>query len=1009
MTELPPIYTELWRFAATILVLAMQAGFLLLEAGSVRAKNSVNVAQKNVTDLVISWILFLVFGYSIGFGLPSPMWASADSFSITSFLFQLGFCGAAATIIAGAVAERMGFAAYAWLTCAVVAIIYPLAVWLCWGNLLVPDRASPLADMGFVDFAGGTVVHVLAACVALAAIIQLGPRLGRFTEEGKVRTIPGHSPVLAMLGLTILLIGWFGFNAGGLSPGDPRFAQTLLSTATAACFGALPALAFGYALDKKIFNPRRTINGLLGGLVCVTACAGFADTWHAALLGVVGGTVATFASDWLLTRYSLDDPLDVVAVHGLPGAIGTLSVAVLLPKDQLLGGSWLMQLGIQTLGLVIVSGFAFIVAWIWLKALAKFMRLRVSAEDEHLGLNYTEHGVSIDTQRLKRAIDTQLSTGTFSDGLQMNSDIYDEAGEVAESLNALLARNEQARATISQQASRFQHFANTTTDYLWETNANLALVLFSSSSQQGLLDAIPTNGTLDLFGLFNCSTEDEADNRRRIARHEPLLSFRARLEVEDLAGIRMLEVSGVPYFDDNGILMGYRGGASDVTDRQLAEERAHYLAYHDDLTGLGNRRALTASLSKRFAAAHGEQNIVVAGIDLDGFKEVNDAYGHMVGDKLLERVSERLSGILRSQDEVYRTGGDEFIAVLEGFDGADGRENAAQWCLRIIEKLKEPVEINGHVVAVGASVGISLFPEDSRGQEDLIRMADIAMYQAKVNGKGQVVPFAAAMDEEAKRRRKLESALHEAFARREFFVAYQPKINIGSGEIMGFEALIRWLHPERGELSPAEFLPAIERLQLMPELGDYVLHEACKFAASWERAGIQIAVNISPVHLVAPGFLATLDSALHSSGLDPQKLEIEVTEEALITDFEHTRIILEEVHRRGISIAVDDFGRGNTSLRYLQQFPLDKLKIDKSFIRNIVDNDKAREIARSVVRLGHDLGLSVVAEGVEQQAQLNELSDWKCDEAQGFLFSRPVEQDAVHLLLDDSRPMSKKG
>ncbi|MFK7914410.1 MAG: EAL domain-containing protein [Pseudomonadales bacterium] len=1007
MDELSSIVTDLWRLAATILVFAMQAGFLLLEAGSVRSKNSVNVAQKNVTDLALCWAFFMIVGYSLAFGLPSPLWSVAGETSVFDFMFQLGFCGAAATIVAGAIAERMSFVAYVCLTVVVAAIIYPLAVWLCWGALLVPERSAPLAELGFVDFAGATVVHVLAAGVALAAIVQLGPRIGRFDDAGKPRTIPGHTPVLSMLGVLILTIGWFGFNAGGLAPNAPEFSQALLNTATAGCFGALSGLLLGYRMDGGVFNPNRTSFGLLGGLVAITACAGFAETWQAALLGMTGGAFSLITAHVVLHRLRLDDPLDVVAVHGVPGVLGTVSVAVMLPDEMLSGLSRLQQLGVQLLGTLIVAALAFTLAWWALRAISRFVVLRVSPEDEHLGLNYTEHGVSVDTQRLKRAIDTQLVSDSFSGAVQVDSDIYDEAGEVAESLNALLVRNEEARKTIAQQVTRFEHFARTTSDYLWETDANLRLRMFSSSAAAGVGDSVRTDGSVYLFDALVGSDVDRADNERRVQRHEPLLTFRARLDRGASIGLRILSVSGVPYFDEQGMLMGYRGGASDVTERQLAEERAHYLAYHDDLTGLGNRRALRDALAKRLQAVSEGRKVIVACIDLDGFKDVNDTYGHATGDKLLEAVAYRIRAVLRSSDDIYRTGGDEFIAVLEGFEGAAGRKNAARWCGRIVAALKEPLAIDEQSVFVGASVGISLYPDDATGQEDLVRMADIAMYHAKVNGKNQVVPFQTPMDDEAKTRRDLESALHEAFVRREFFMNYQPKINIKSGEIMGFEALIRWRHPERGVLAPADFLPAIERLNLISELGDYVLHESCLFAATWRQNGIHIAVNISPVHLADPQFLATVDHALANSRLAPEQLEIEITEDALIRDFELTRGVLDQLHERGISIAIDDFGRGHTSLRYLQQIPLDKLKIDKSFIRNIASNDKAREIARSVVKLGHDLGLSVVAEGVEEQAQLDELSDWECDEAQGYLFSRPVPGPQASVMLDELESMPR--
>ncbi|MEM7220752.1 MAG: EAL domain-containing protein [Pseudomonadota bacterium] len=995
---------ELWRLFATLLVLGMQAGFLLLEAGSVRAKNTVNVAQKNVTDLAICWSLFLVLGFWIAFGLPSPIWTSASitalSAPLIDFMFQLAFCGAAATIIAGAVAERMRFVAYAWLTVVVVAFIYPLIAWLCWGNLFINDRAAPLADAGFVDFAGGTVVHGTSAAVALAAIVILGPRDGRFDANGAVRPIPGNSPVLSLLGLIVLLVGWFGFNAGALNPDHPRFATTIMATASAGCFGALVGLLLGCRLDGGIFNPTRSINGVLGGLVAVTAGAGFADVWHATLLGCVGGALALLTSDWLTKRMRLDDPLDVVAVHGAPGLLGTVAVAWMLPTSELVGGSVALQAAVQLGGGVICFVVCFVCAITALRAIRVFTPLRVSAQDEYLGLNFTEHGVSIDTQRLKRALDSQLANGAFDDSLKVDNDLHDDASELAESLNALLNRHEQARTTIQSQAKRFQHFASTTADVLWETDSELTITYFkgrSASHDSRIAERMP-----ELFDLFICSRQDRLGGKNKVSRQEPLGSFRARLDYGGTLGERIFDVTGVPYFDNDGRLLGYRGGANDITERQIAQERASYLAFHDELTGLGNRRSLAERLADSLSEADAQGEIVVvAAIDLDGFKEVNDAYGHATGDQLLEAVAQRLRDSIRSGDDIYRTGGDEFVAVLTGFDETTCHQDAGRWCQRIIDALQEPFGIETLTISVGASIGISLFPHDSRAQQDLVRMADIAMYQAKVNGKGHVIPFDASMDEEAQRRRELESALHTALEERQFFMSYQPKYSIQSNSLIGFEALVRWQHPERGELAPGEFLPALDHLQLMPELGEYVLGEACQFAATWpDYEGIHVAVNVSPHHLTHPGFFNCVQDALAQSGLEPTRLELEVTEEVLITDFAQAQRVLERISALGVKIAVDDFGKGSTSLRYLQQFPLDKLKIDKSFIRNIASDPKAREIARSVVQLGHHLGLVVTAEGVEESDQLQQLSEWNCDEAQGFLFSRPVDKGTVTGLLD---------
>ncbi|MEM7218970.1 MAG: EAL domain-containing protein [Pseudomonadota bacterium] len=997
MGELPLI-DRLWLLAAAVLVLSMQAGFLLLEAGRVRAKNSVNVAQKNITDLAICWVAFLFVGMTLAYGTQSPLRPDAQaSVGILEILYQLGLCSAAATIVSGAVAERMSFPAYMWLAVLLATLLYPLTAWAVWGATYIEGRPSLLADMGFIDFAGGSVVHGVAAWASLAAIIMLGPRAGRFNAEGEPVYLPPSNPVIGMLGTLILLIGWLGFNAGALSPGSPRFEATLIATITAAAFGALAGLLLGRLLDGGIYNPDRTMNGLLGGLVAVTACAGFVDARSAAAIGMVGAVLALTGSEILLRRFKLDDPLDVVAIHGPPGVLGTLAVAAYLPLEQLAGGSRWELLGVQATGAATIAAAVYTATWGYLRLLSWFMRLRVSEDDEYLGLNYTEHGVSISADRLKRALETRKLAPHGSTGLTNAAEDFDDNNELAGAFEALIARHEDANRTIQEQADRFAQFAQTTADFLWETDATLRLTVLGATGASS--DSAANAAAQELFERLRPDDTERDSLARCVRRRQALNTFDATL-IDDGGVERIVRATGVPYYDRQGLFAGYRGGATDITDQHNAEQRALYLASHDELTGLPNRRALGDRLGQELRAAEcASSDLVVAGIDLDGFKAINDAYGHDVGDELLLEVGRRLTDNLRRGDSVYRTGGDEFVATMRGFDPDSTRIDAQRWCERIVALLSEPYSIRGHTLSIGASIGTAEFPEDSVDEEDLVRMADIAMYQAKLGGKGRVVRFLPAMDAEARSRQALEQALFEALNNGEFFVAYQPKIEIANGEILGFEALARWLHPTRGVISPEEFVPALERMQQQHRLGEFMLRDACEFASTWDDQGMHVAVNVTPEHLLREGFVDFVRDTLTATGLRPANLEIELTEESLITDVESTRGVLQQIADMGISIAIDDFGRGNTSLQYLRHFPVHKLKIDKSFIRNLHSDTRARDITRSVVKLGHDLGLTVTAEGVEDRSQLQQLSLWECDEAQGFLFSEPVELDAAQNLL----------
>lgn len=412
-----------WLFTASLMVLAMQAGFLMLEAGRVRSKNSINVAQKNVSDLILSWIVFFVFGYWLMFGVPAPL-VDDDSLAregqardVLFFLYQLGFCATAASIVSGGIAERMSYVAYLVLVLLTAALIYPLAGRWVWGDLGPGWTGSWLADIGFVDFAGSTVVHGVGAWIALAGIVVIGPRLERFSPDGSARPIAGHNAVFSLLGVLILLLGWFGFNGGSISPSDPLFVRVMLATSIAACFGAFAGMVVGVRLDRGIFNPSRMTSGLLGGLVAITACVHLTSSVEAMFVGVAGGLVATLGADWLLVRWRIDDPVDVIATHGFAGVVGTVAVAFVGSAESLPAGTRLAQAAVQIGGVVVIFLLAFVTTYVTLRILSRIFRLRVTAAQERLGLNHTEHGQALGAERLQRALDERFEGSVDADGL----------------------------------------------------------------------------------------------------------------------------------------------------------------------------------------------------------------------------------------------------------------------------------------------------------------------------------------------------------------------------------------------------------------------------------------------------------------------------------------------------------------------------------------------------------------------------------------------------------------
>jgi diguanylate cyclase (GGDEF)-like protein len=424
----------------------------------------------------------------------------------------------------------------------------------------------------------------------------------------------------------------------------------------------------------------------------------------------------------------------------------------------------------------------------------------------------------------------------------------------------------------------------------------------------------------------------------------------------------------------------------DISERKEAAERIAHLAFHDSLTGLPNRSVFVDHLARTVARADESADpVAVLCVDLDGFKAVNDIYGHPAGDALLIAAAQRLRAAVRGHELVARLGGDEFAVVQAGGEQPGHAGLLAQ---RVVEALAEPFAIGSDTVRISASVGVALFPADPAAPESLVKNADMALYRAKADGRGTARCYEAAMDEALRRRRQLEADLRQAIGRGELSVHYQPLADLGSGSILGFEALLRWTHSSLGAIGPATFIPLAEESGFILKLGEWVLREACGEAARWTPA-LKLSVNLSPVQFTQGDLAAEVEAILAETGLDPTRLELEVTEGLLIKDAEKAIVILERLKALGVQISMDDFGTGYSSLSYFRMFPFDKVKIDQSFIRDMIDNPQARAIIRSVIGLGRGLGMPVVAEGVETAEQLDALRAEGCDQVQGYWISRP--------------------
>ncbi len=443
----------------------------------------------------------------------------------------------------------------------------------------------------------------------------------------------------------------------------------------------------------------------------------------------------------------------------------------------------------------------------------------------------------------------------------------------------------------------------------------------------------------------------------------------------------------------------------EVAERQQAEERVMHLANHDALTGLPNRRLLIDRLGQALALAHRENHqVAVLFMDLDRFKTINDSLGHMKGDALLQNVARRLSETLREGDTVSRLGGDEFVIVLPSLDQPKAAEKVA---LKLVDALAPPIDLGGQELRVSASIGISLFPEDGRDTETLLRNADSAMYHAKDMGRNNYQFFMEQMNVAAAERLRLENDLHRALERQEFELHFQPRVSVANGLACGIEALIRWRHPERGLVLPEHFIPVAEDTGLIVPIGEWVINEACRQGTAWCAAGLPklpVAVNLSPRQFRQSNLVDTVARAIERHGWPCKLLELEITEGVLMQQTSETLKTLEALNRLGVGLAIDDFGTGYSSLSYLKRFPVDFLKIDQSFVRDIaVDPDDAT-IVTAIIGLAHNLGLTVVAEGVENASQLDFIRDAGCDEAQGYHIGRPMPAGQLAEWLLANRP-----
>ena len=618
----------------------------------------------------------------------------------------------------------------------------------------------------------------------------------------------------------------------------------------------------------------------------------------------------------------------------------------------------------------------------WLDLLERVSRAYTEADQERYLLERSQDLASGEMERLNAA-------------LQAERDLLE-------------SRVHERTEALRLSEGRLANLVSLSADWIWEQDAELRFTYFSEGFRlaTGIDPAVLIGQRRGDGDRFVVDADLLVAHMRQVERQEPFRDFRYGYRRPD-GQLCYIRISGEPIFDADERFQGYRGVGTDETQATLAAQRLQQLASYDSLSGLPNRNLFVAELERTLARARrAGTSFGLCFVDLDRFKAINDTLGHAAGDELLQAMAARLRGMLRESDLVARLGGDEFVVLLDGPADVAALSGVARKLLAVVN---EPLPLRGRTVWITGSCGIAMFPADGDDAQTLLKNADAAMYQAKARGKNNYQFYTAALAAQAAQLFALETDLRHAIERGELVLHYQPKFDIASGGLRGVEALVRWQHPQRGLVPPAEFIPAAEDSGLIVPLGRWVLHAACRQLGQWREAGLEAprcAVNLSARQFTSDTLLDDVLEALALAGIAPGLLEVEITESVLMADPDRAHATLQRLHALGVHIAIDDFGTGYSSLAYLKRFPAQTLKIDRSFVRGLPDDRDDAAITQAVIALSHSLGLQVVAEGVETTAQLDFLRGLGCDAVQGYLTGRPVPEALLADRLARLRPLT---
>ncbi|CDF96782.1 MULTISPECIES: EAL domain-containing protein [unclassified Pseudomonas] len=573
----------------------------------------------------------------------------------------------------------------------------------------------------------------------------------------------------------------------------------------------------------------------------------------------------------------------------------------------------------------------------------------------------------------------------------------------ARQVDASYDRLERSTQALEASEERFRAVAEAASDWIWEIDAQRHITYLSGRFSTVTGFSAPQWLGQDIEQLLYCDTTPIALWLGNLTEEQSASNLRC--SYRDHSGqLRFCRVSARPIHDKSEVV-GYRGTASDITDEVAAHAQVQHLSMHDALTGLPNRNKLARHLEEALAAKEHSAPLTLLMVDLDNFKPINDSLGHPAGDAVLLEVAQRLRDSTREQDLVARLGGDEFVVVLGGMENTTEID---RFCTRLIESLQQPIHYETHALHIGASIGIAVSRRQGYVPGELIRCADIAMYQAKSEGKKTWCYFAPQMNDQIQHRRQLESDLRLALKNNEFILHFQPRYKVDGREIVAVEALVRWQHPTQGLLGPDAFIPLAEQTDLIVPLSRWVLREACETALTWP-GNLMVSVNLSPAQFERSDVVEDIRQVLIETRFPASRLELEITENVMLNDVDGALQVMNALKELGVRLNMDDFGTGYSSLGYLRTYPFDGIKIDKRFIASMSNSSNDRAVVQAIINLGKAMGLTVTAEGVETLAQLGSLGSDQCHEVQGYFLSRPIDKQAFSNLLENPQPLSKTG